>query len=357
MGGFMVLVTDETASGEALAGRLRVAGPWSVLDYRRAGRRIAEGRLVVVDLHNPIHAYYRGLQAALGAVRSAGIPVLCLVRHAGPQGWAFAKLVRADAVAQVADQTEHILAAIAALTGQASAHGGAQQAAEAAKGFFRLLFSPNGESSSAFADVGTDLVFTAVNDVGIGEWIETVQKFDDVTHQHCLLVTGLAAAFSTSLGLGERDRHLLTKGALLHDIGKTRIPAEILNKPGALTADEIAVMRSHPKLGHDMLAGGDFEREILDVVQNHHEFLDGSGYPNGLRGGEIQHLVRLITVCDVFAALIERRSYKSPLGAEEAHGILEGMEGKLDPGLVRAFRPIAAAFGTGIGTAEMPGAA
>ncbi len=353
----MVLVTDDMASGEALARRLKAAGTWLVLNYNRADRRIAQSKLVVVDLHRPIHAYHRGLQTALGAVRAAGIPILCLVRHAGPQGWALAKLVRADSIAEAADSTDRILAAIDAITGQTPSRSGAQQAAEAAKGFFRLLFSPNCESTSAFADVGTDLVFTAVSDVGIGEWIETVQKFDDVTHQHCLLVTGLAAAFSTSLGFGERDRHLLTKGALLHDIGKTRIPAEILNKPGALTAEETVVMRSHARLGYDMLVDGDFEKEILDVVQNHHELLDGSGYPNGLKGEEIHDLVRLITVCDVFAALIERRPYKPPLGAEEAHRILEGMEGKLDGDLVRAFRPIAAAFGTGIGLLEMPGAA
>ena len=170
-----------------------------------------------------------------------------------------------------------------------------------------------------------------------------MRLFDDATHQHCLLVAGLAAAFSVTLGLSEVDRHRLAKAALLHDVGKVRVPTAILNKPGPRTEGEMAVMRTHPAEGHAMLLGGGFEDAMLTVVRSHHEMLDGSGYPDGLKGASIPDLVRLVTVCDIYGALIERRSYKPPMAAGRAFGLLQGMAGRLDGDLVRAFTPIVAA--------------
>ena len=83
---------------------------------------------------------------------------------------------------------------------------------------------------------------------------------------------------------------------------------------------------------------------MLAVVRSHHEMLDGSGYPDGLTGWEIPDLVRLVTVCDIYGALIERRPYRAPMPAGKAYGILVSMAGRLDADLVRAFRPVADAF-------------
>ena len=188
---------------------------------------------------------------------------------------------------------------------------------------------------------GTKFVEQAVRAVGIGEWLEVVWRFDDATHQHCLLVAGLAAGFARSLGLGERDCERLTQAAILHDIGKAKIPESILNKPGALDPEERRIMQQHPSYGHAMLIGSGFSDEMLGVVRWHHECLDGSGYPDGLKGAQIPDLVRLVSVCDVYGALIERRSYKAPMSAERAYSILEDLSGKLDSDLVRAFRPFA----------------
>ncbi|MFC5552355.1 HD-GYP domain-containing protein [Methylobacterium iners] len=188
---------------------------------------------------------------------------------------------------------------------------------------------------------GTKFVAQAVRTTGIRDWLEVVWRFDDVTHQHCLLVAGLASGFAQSLGLSQADCQRLTQAALLHDIGKAKIPEAILNKPGALDPEERRIMQQHPSLGHAMLRGSGFSDEMLAVVRSHHECLDGSGYPDGLRGAEIADLVRLVSVCDVYGALIERRPYKTPLSAERAYSILEGMSGKLDGDLVRAFRPFA----------------
>ena len=97
---------------------------------------------------------------------------------------------------------------------------------------------------------------------------------------------------------------------MLHDIGKARIPLAILEKPGPLDENEMAVMRQHPQFGLDALGSvSGIHKEMADVVIHHHEYLDGSGYPHGLRGSEISDLVRMITIADVFAALIDRRMW------------------------------------------------
>ena len=97
-------------------------------------------------------------------------------------------------------------------------------------------------------------------------------------------------------------------------------------------------MREHPGIGHDMLvAQGGFAPLVLSAVLSHHEYLDGSGYPHGLSGGGIPDSVRIITICDVYAALIERRSYKPPMPPGDAYATLVAMGGKLDRDLVRVF--------------------
>jgi len=177
---------------------------------------------------------------------------------------------------------------------------------------------------------------------GLGSWIETVRKHHSQTYQHCLLVTGVAVAFGQHLGVGQTDRLRLSFAGLVHDIGKARIPVSILEKPGPLDASELAVMREHPQLGAEALAAAPgLQPEMLDMVIHHHEYLDGSGYPHGLKAAEIADLVRIMTISDVFGALIEKRSYKPPLSGEAAYQILLDMGPKLDKDLVREFRPIA----------------
>lgn len=169
-------------------------------------------------------------------------------------------------------------------------------------------------------------------------WLDMVWRHDDATYQHCLLVSGLVAAFAQRLGFREADRRLIAEAAVLHDIGKARIPLEILRKPGSLSPAEREVMRRHPGIGHDMLvAQGGFAPMVLTAVLSHHEYLDGSGYPHGLGDGDIPDAVRIITICDVYAALIERRSYKPPMPPGEAYAALVAMGGKLDRDLVRVF--------------------
>jgi HD-GYP domain-containing protein (c-di-GMP phosphodiesterase class II) len=138
------------------------------------------------------------------------------------------------------------------------------------------------------------------------------------------------------------DQQHLVRGVLLHDLGKAKIPFAILNKPGALTGEEIAVMRTHARIGHELLRGqGEYEPELLEVVLSHHKLLDGSGYPDGLASPQINDLVRLVTICDIYAALIERRPYRQLIEPAQAFKIVQEMEGKLEGALVRAFAQVA----------------
>jgi len=129
---------------------------------------------------------------------------------------------------------------------------------------------------------------------------------------------------------------------MFHDLGKATIPLAILDKPGRLDPQERATIETHPVLGYDALKDNkDISPEVLDAVRHHHEFLDGSGYPDALCAENIADVVRILTIADIFAALIEDRRYKAPMPRDQAYDILCGMQGKLEKVLVAAFRPVA----------------
>lgn len=192
----------------------------------------------------------------------------------------------------------------------------------------------------ADVDRGTELVLTAVSDAGIGAWLSAVWRHDIGVYQHTLGVAGHAATFGAQIGLSRNDLKRLIRAALLHDIGKSRIPTDILNKPGPLDPEEFRLMKRHPDIGATLLLGqSEFEPEVIDVVRHHHERLDGTGYPDRLSGGAISDLVRIVSICDVFSALTERRTYRQPASGAEALAIMVETRGHLDPDLLRAFRP------------------
>jgi putative nucleotidyltransferase with HDIG domain len=216
---------------------------------------------------------------------------------------------------------------------------------EQARFQFGTIFSAatRGEHiTRTIVDNATASAMAAIAEGGIRQWLDVVWTYDEATYQHCLLVTGLAAAFAASLQFARIDRENVTRAALLHDLGKAKIPLAILNKSESLTSEEMVIMRTHARIGYDLLRGQrEYEPEILEVVLRHHELLDGSGYPDGLAGSQINDLVRLVTICDVYAALIERRAYKQAMNPASAFKILEKMEGKLEGVLVRAFSQVA----------------
>jgi putative nucleotidyltransferase with HDIG domain len=215
---------------------------------------------------------------------------------------------------------------------------GVLAAADTLRGIFSAACSGAPPDSNAIQSAG-DAVVSQVEAQGLSAWIDTVRAHHSQTYQHCLLVTGLAVAFGQQLGASRADRQRLSFAGMLHDVGKARIPLAILEKPDRLDDAEMAVMRKHPLYGLDALGTvSGLPSEMLDMVVHHHELLDGSGYPHGLMGNEISDLVRIMTISDIFGALIERRSYKSPLSGESAYRILTDMGPQLDMDLVRAFR-------------------
>src|ERR1700733_12916076 len=152
-------------------------------------------------------------------------------------------------------------------------------------------------------------ILKAIKHSSLREWLTTVGCHHTATYRHCLFVTGFTVAFAQHLGMREDDQRRLARAAPLHDVGKAFIPVAILDKPGKLTDEELSVIRQHPRLGYDVLAAeGGFPPEMLDVVLHHHELLDGTGYPNGLRGNQISDIVRLTTIVDIHAALVEKRA-------------------------------------------------
>ena len=185
-------------------------------------------------------------------------------------------------------------------------------------------------------------IIKAIKHSSLREWLTTVGCHHSDSFRHCLFVTGFAVAFAQHLGMREDDQRRLARAALLHDVGKAFIPVDILDKPAKLNDEEMQVVRKHPRLGYDALAAqGGFPLEMLDVVLHHHEFLDGTGYPDGLRIDQISDIVRLTTIVDVYAALVENRSYRLPFTHSKAFAVMEQMGGRLDQPLLQAFRPVA----------------
>ena len=177
---------------------------------------------------------------------------------------------------------------------------------------------------------------------GLTSWLETVRRHHEGTYQHCLLVTGIAADFGLSLGLAKPDIERLYSAAMFHDIGKAKIPLAVLDKPGRLDAQERALIETHPVAGYEVLKGNaGISPEILDAVRHHHEYLDGSGYPDALCDASISDIVRILTISDIFAALIEHRTYKPTMPREQAYEIIQSMHGKLERPLVAAFKDVA----------------
>jgi putative nucleotidyltransferase with HDIG domain len=213
-------------------------------------------------------------------------------------------------------------------------------AADAIGDMFGALTTGGVVQMPSIVAAGSEVV-DAIGSMGFPAWVETVRQHHEGTFQHCIIVTGLASAFGKATGMSRKDIMTLTTAGLLHDIGKAAVPVAILDKPGKLTAEEMEIIRTHPAHGYDYLVGqSGVDRDLLAVVRGHHEYLDGSGYPDGLINQSISDLTRILTICDVYGAMIETRSYKPAKPVEAAMAVLDEMVlgGKLEGPLVRAFQ-------------------
>jgi putative two-component system response regulator len=173
----------------------------------------------------------------------------------------------------------------------------------------------------------------------------TIEARDPSTNGHCERLAHYAVKLGSTLGLGEDDLKALHRGGYLHDVGKVGVPDAVLLKPGKLTAAEIAIMRRHPLIGDSLCAPLQSLRRVRPIVKHHHERLDGTGYPDGLRGEEIPLLARIVSIVDVYDALTTDRPYRPALTHTVAVRELQsGVDaGIYDVHLVQAFLSITAA--------------
>ncbi|MBN2098909.1 MAG: PAS domain S-box protein [Dehalococcoidia bacterium] len=165
----------------------------------------------------------------------------------------------------------------------------------------------------------------------------TVEARDAYTAGHQRRVTQLASVVAKEMGLSDAQIAGIRVAGLLHDIGKISIPTEILSKPGVLNDVEMSMIRTHPKVGYDILKSIEFQWPVAEIVLQHHERLDGSGYPSGIRGEDIMMEARILAVADVVEAMSSHRPYRPAVGVDEALEEIARGEGTLyDPKVVRA---------------------
>ena len=161
----------------------------------------------------------------------------------------------------------------------------------------------------------------------IGAITRTVEMRDPYTAGHQERVADLSEAIGRAMGLAEDRVEGLRMGAQIHDIGKICVPSEILNRPGRLSAAEFALIKAHAEIGHEIVKGVDFPWPVARMVLEHHERLDGSGYPLGLKGGEILPEARVIAVADVVESMTSHRPYRAALGLDLALGEITSKRG------------------------------
>lgn len=172
---------------------------------------------------------------------------------------------------------------------------------------------------------------------------------DEYTYVHSVAVCALMVNLARQLGLDEALVRDMGLAGLLHDIGKMAVPDAILNKPGALDDVEFGVIRTHPRRGGHMLRlASDMPAIALDVCHHHHERIDGTGYPYGLKGDDISVAARMGTVCDVYDALTSNRPYKEGWSPAEAVSQMHGWTGQFDPAILFAFFQSIAVFPAGM---------
>ena len=171
---------------------------------------------------------------------------------------------------------------------------------------------------------------------------EVVDAKSPFTFRHSVGVAEVAERIAAVLGLPAERLQIIRRSALLHDIGKLGVPNSILDKPGRLTADELIVVQSHPWHSARILERIGAFRDIARIAGEHHERLDGSGYPQGLTAAELDLESRLISVADVFGALAEDRPYRGPLPPDECLAIMaKSVPGQLDPMCFEALKAAA----------------
>jgi putative nucleotidyltransferase with HDIG domain len=179
----------------------------------------------------------------------------------------------------------------------------------------------------------------ASSNPNIFELFEAVKATDEYTYQHNIGVAIISTLIGRWLHLSESDITTLSLAATLHDVGKVRVPIEILNKPGKLSDDEFTLIKKHTIFGYEMLKDTiGVNQRIPLVALQHHERNDGNGYPFGLRLEKVDFFSKIVAVADIFHAMSSKRPYHNPIPFHEIVGQMrKGIFGELDPSIVTVF--------------------
>jgi putative nucleotidyltransferase with HDIG domain len=171
----------------------------------------------------------------------------------------------------------------------------------------------------------------------VRDWGQSIESSDSYTFGHCERVAAYGLDLARAMGLDDAQQTTVRLGAYLHDLGKVKVPHEILNKPGKLTDEEFGVIKRHPVWGVELLATVEFPWDIKPIIRSHHERYDGGGYPDGLAGDAIPLNAQIICIVDVYDALTTTRSYRSALPPAEALARLADCRGWWRPDVYDTF--------------------
>jgi putative nucleotidyltransferase with HDIG domain len=315
------------------ASRTRIAG--NRIEVLIAQRRWAEARMACAQVRRLAVATRDA--ATLGEIsRHQGV----IARETG--NWATAAR-SLDRAARIAETRGDLLLGAETAREQARLHWARREHRETLRALNRAhgLFARL-QARRELADVDgqvSELESTFLHIVAA--WGQSIESADRYTAGHCERVANYACALAEAAGVDPEVLLWFRMGALLHDVGKIVVPAEILNKPGALTREEREVIERHPDAGVELIGEIEFPWDIRPMMRHHHEAWDGSGYPAGLAGEAIPLSARILCVADVYDALASDRPYRRGFPHERTLEIMAAEAGtRLDPRLFNLFRTL-----------------
>lgn len=184
----------------------------------------------------------------------------------------------------------------------------------------------------------TASIFSKAEGTNIFDMLHNMREYDDSTYVHSLNVSLICCVLAKWLNFSKEDSDILVLAGMLHDLGKLTIPDSIIKKPGKLTEEEYAIIKTHSKKGYEILKNQDLPQEVKYAALMHHERCDGSGYPYGLSYHKIDRFARLISIADVYDAMTSARVYRGPLSPFSVVDVFEkeGLQ-KYDPEYILVF--------------------
>lgn len=204
------------------------------------------------------------------------------------------------------------------------------------------------DNTATITNIARELVMEVLSHDEILIDFLDLRDYDDYTYRHSLSVAVFSISIGRKLGYSIEVLTDIATSALLHDIGKTEIPIEIVNKPGKLTNEEYGIIKTHPEIAYMRLQGKKLPDAVLKGIQSHHERYNGTGYPNGLSGADIPMYGRILSVSDVYDALTSLRPYRKAWFPNEALEYILGCDGiYFDPEIVDVFLKIVVPYPVG----------